>query len=135
MAESAMPQVSGGFGDRPDFEWPEGEAPQGLVVKTLVEGDGPMVRAGSQIECDYHGVIWGGKLFDSSYDRGTPATFGIGVGQVIARWDRGIVGKNVGSRLLLAIPPALGYGRRGIPQAGIGGDDVLVFVVDIRKQF
>lgn len=135
MAEKNMPAVSGGFGEKPELSWPEGEAPSGLVVETLSEGTGPMIRPGSQIEVDYHGEIWGGKVFDSSFDRGQPAVFAIGVGQVIAGWDRAIVGKNVGSRLLLSIPPAMGYGKRGIPQAGIGGDDTLVFVVDIRRQF
>ena len=53
------------------------------------------------------------------------------VGMVIGGWDRGLVGQRVGSRVLLSIPPDLGYGQRGVPQAGIKGGDTLVFVVDI----
>jgi len=50
---------------------------------------------------------------------------------VIGGWDDGLVGKAIGSRVLLSIPPEHGYGPRGVPQAGIGGQDTLVFVVDI----
>ncbi len=55
----------------------------------------------------------------------------VGVGAVIGGWDKGLVGQNVGSRVLLSIPPEHGYGQRGVPQAGIAGTDTLVFVVDI----
>jgi peptidylprolyl isomerase len=53
------------------------------------------------------------------------------VGQVIPGWDKGLVGQTVGSRVLLVIPPADGYGSAGSPQANIKGTDTLVFVVDI----
>ena len=52
-------------------------------------------------------------------------------GQVIKGWDQTVPGHNVGSRLVVSIPPEYGYGSRGIPQAGIGGEDTLVFVIDI----
>ena len=42
-----------------------------------------------------------------------------------------VPGHNVGSRLVVSIPPSYGYGSQGVPQAGIGGDDTLVFVIDI----
>ena len=63
--------------------------------------------------------------------RGAPAQFPIGAGQVIAGWDQGLVGKTVGSQLLMVIPPDQGYGAAGNAQAGIKGTDTLVFVVDI----
>jgi peptidylprolyl isomerase len=50
---------------------------------------------------------------------------------VISGWDQGLIGKTVGSRLLLSIPPEKGYGKNGNPRAGIKGTDTLVFVVDI----
>lgn len=50
---------------------------------------------------------------------------------MIKGWDQALVGKNVGSRVVLAIPPALGYGEEGNKQAGIKGTDTLYFVVDI----
>ena len=98
----------------------------------LTEGDGPIVRRGDTVTVNYHGVVWGKDTpFDSSFDRHQPATFGIGVGQVIKGWDQTVPGHNVGSRLVVSIPPEYGYGSRGIPQAGIGGEDTLVFVIDI----
>ncbi|MDF7663991.1 FKBP-type peptidyl-prolyl cis-trans isomerase [Bifidobacterium sp. ESL0763] len=127
-----MPEVNAEFGASPKIDFPAGPAPAGLKSVELVEGDGPMVRAGDTISVNYHGVVWGKDTpFDSSFDRGQPASFGIGVGQVIQGWDRTVPGHNVGSRLVVSIPPEYGYGRRGMPQAGIGGDDTLVFVIDI----
>ncbi|KFI68722.1 FKBP-type peptidyl-prolyl cis-trans isomerase [Bifidobacterium magnum] len=127
-----MPVVEATFGAAPTFEFPEGEAPKGLKVVELVEGDGPVVRRGDQVTVNYEGIVWGGdKPFDSSFARHQPATFGIGVGQVIRGWDQTVPGHNVGSRLLVSIPPEYGYGRNGMPAAGIGGDDTLVFVIDI----
>jgi peptidylprolyl isomerase len=76
--------------------------------------------------------VWNsGKQFDSSWDRGQPAQFAIGTGNVIAGWDTGLVGQTVGSQVLLVVPPDQGYGKDGNPQAGIKGTDTLVFVVDL----
>ncbi|MDF7641433.1 FKBP-type peptidyl-prolyl cis-trans isomerase [Bifidobacterium sp. ESL0784] len=127
-----MPEVNAEFGAKPVIEFPDTPAPDGLKAVELVEGNGPMVRSGDNVTVNYHGVVWGkDEPFDSSFDRHQPASFGIGVGQVIKGWDRTVVGHNVGSRLVVSIPPEYGYGRQGMPQAGIGGDDTLVFVVDI----
>jgi peptidylprolyl isomerase len=80
----------------------------------------------------YTGVIWRTKkVFDSSWTRKQPYTTPIGVGQVIKGWDTGLVGQTVGSRVLLVVPPADGYGSAGSSAAGIKGTDTLVFVVDI----
>lgn len=132
MTDAQMPKVNAQFGAQPTIEFPQEEAPQGLRSEELVSGDGPLVRAGDTVTVNYHGVVWGKKEpFDSSFDRHQPASFAIGVGQVIQGWDRTVVGHNVGSRLVVSIPPEYGYGSRGIPQAGIGGGDTLVFVIDI----
>lgn len=128
---TTLPTASGGFGDKPVLEFPASAAPEGLGVEVLVQGDGDTVQAGDDLEVNYLGQIWGGSIFDNSYDRRSSITFGIGVGQVIGGWDEGLVGQQVGSRVLLSIPPHLGYGDRGMPQAGIGGTDTLVFVVDV----
>ena len=97
-----------------------------------VVGDGPEVAEGDLLVVDYLGQVYGGKKpFDDSYSRGEPVGFGIGVGQVIQGWDRALVGQTVGSRVVLAIPPRLGYGEQGSPQAGIEGTDTLYFVVDV----
>jgi peptidylprolyl isomerase len=127
-----MPQVNAEFGSAPVVVFPAPEPPAGLKVDEIVEGEGPMVRRGDTVTVNYHGVVWGGdEPFDSSFDRHQPASFGIGVGQVIQGWDRTVPGHNIGSRLVVSIPPEYGYGSRGMPQAGIGGTDTLVFVIDI----
>lgn len=126
-----LPTASGSFGDAPEITYPTEEAPHGLHVVVLEEGDGPVVQAGREIDVNYHGEIWNGGVFDSSYYRGESISFPIGVGTVIKGWDEALVGKTVGSRVLVSIPPEKGYGARGVPQAGIGGTDTLVFVVDI----
>jgi peptidylprolyl isomerase len=83
---------------------------------------------------DYTGVLWdSGEEFDSSWSRGEPAAFGIGVEAVIPGWDSGLVGQRVGGRVLLVIPPDLGYGDEGSGE--IPGGATLVFVVDIRDTF
>jgi FKBP-type peptidyl-prolyl cis-trans isomerase len=107
-------------------------APKTLQVKTLIKGTGAVVKAGQDIAVQYTGVIWRtGKVFDSSWARNEPFTTVIGEGQVIKGWDTGLVGQTVGSRVLLVIPPADGYGSSGQSSAGIKGTDTLVFVVDI----
>ncbi|MGO1591849.1 MAG: FKBP-type peptidyl-prolyl cis-trans isomerase [Ancrocorticia sp.] len=126
-----LPTVTGSFGQTPELTFPDSPAPKGLHIKVLEKGTGPTVTTGRELQANYHGQIWGGGVFDSSFQRGTPATFPIGVGAVIQGWDQGIVGKNVGSRLLISIPPEKGYGAAGQPAAGIGGTDTLVFVVDL----
>lgn len=75
--------------------------------------------------------MWNGEVFDNSYDRGTTISFPIGVGMVIAGWEKTLVGQQIGTRLLVSIPSDLGYGDQGVPQAGIRGGDTLVFVVDV----
>lgn len=126
-----LPEASGTFGDKPVLTFPETPAPAELEVKVLEQGSGDEVQAGDTLTANYFGQVWGGSMFDNSYDRGSSIDFPIGVGAVIGGWDQGLVGKLVGSRVLLSIPPHHGYGQRGVPQAGIGGDDTLVFVVDI----
>jgi peptidylprolyl isomerase len=83
----------------------------------------------------YVGKIWGtDKEFDSSWNRGAPVMFQIGTGKVIKGWDQGLVGVPVGSRVLLVIPPKLGYGEQGQGDV-IKGTDTLVFVVDVIASY
>jgi peptidylprolyl isomerase len=130
--KAGLPTVVVDGKGKPTITVPAGKAPTELVTQPLVKGTGPAVKAGQTITVHYTGVVWpGGKLFDSSFTRGQPVGFPIGVGQVVKGWDQGLVGQTVGSRVLLVIPPALGYGKEGQPAAGIKGTDTLVFVVDI----
>ena len=114
------------------FDFSTAHRPSGkLIATTLVKGDGAKVKSGQTLTVDYLGQVYDAdKPFDESYSK-EPAEFPIGVGQVIAGWDERLVGRTVGSRVILEIPPAKGYGEQGNEQAGIKGTDTLFFVVDI----
>ena len=104
---------------------------ENLLDTTLVKGDGPVVEKGQTIAVDYLGQVYDAKKpFDESYAK-QPTSFPIGTGAVVKGWDQGLVGQTVGTRVILSIPPALGYGEEGNEQAGIKGTDTLYFVVDI----
>jgi peptidylprolyl isomerase len=132
-----LPTVALDSTGKPAVTVPAGvPASSSLVVQPLIKGDGAVVESGQTVVVHYTGIVYGtGKQFDSSWDRGEPANFTIGQGQVIPGWDKGIVGQTVGSQVLLVIPPADGYGTNGNSQAGISGTDTLVFVVDILDAY
>ncbi len=103
-----------------------------LGVADMVVGDGAEVKAGDTLTVDYCGVGLGGKaLFDSSYTRGTPATFPLD--GVIAGWQQGMLGMKVGGTRLLVIPGELAYGSTPPDGAGIEPDETLVFVVNLQS--
>jgi peptidylprolyl isomerase len=130
-AAGALPTVSGAFGKEATIALPS-PTPTGFSATVLTAGTGRAVAKGDLLIAHYLGETWrDGRIFDQSYDRGEPATFPIGVGQVVPGWDEGLVGKTVGSRVLLVLPPDKGYGSEGNVAAGITGKDTLVFVVDI----
>jgi peptidylprolyl isomerase len=113
----------------PTITVPDTDPPAELVAQPLIEGEGAEVETGQTITVHYTGVLWDtGEVFDSSWEGGSPASFPIGTGGVIPGWDKGLVGRTVGSQVLLVIPPADGYpeGSGSIPPGA-----TLVFVVDI----
>ncbi len=129
-----LPTVTAAAGSAPTIKMPGGKPPASLTTQTLIKGTGPTVADGDTVVVQYVGAIWrNGYQFDSSWKRSQPFGFTIGASpsQVILGWDRGLAGQTVGSRVMLVIPPADGYGKSGSPQAHIKGTDTLVFVVDI----
>jgi peptidylprolyl isomerase len=129
-----LPTVSAKAGTAPTLSFPSVSPPGALVTKTLVKGKGPAVAKGEYVIAQYTGYIWRTKkVFGSSWSSGSPFGFIIGASpeQVIPGWDKGLAGQTVGSRVMLSVPPAQGYGSAGASQAGIKGNDTLVFVVDI----
>jgi FKBP-type peptidyl-prolyl cis-trans isomerase len=129
----ALPTViAGAAGKTPTITIPNTAAPKTLEVKDLIKGTGAKVTKGQFIVVQYTGMNWRTKkVFDSSWSRSEPWGTPIGEGQVISGWDKGLVGQTVGSRVLLVIPPADGYGKTGSSAAGIKATDDLVFVIDI----
>lgn len=130
-----LPKVSGPFGSLATITFPNGSPSSTLQVKVLKEGTGPVVHKGDLLVANYVGQIWQGKVFDSSFSRHQLSAFPIGVHRVILGWDDALVGVHWGTRLLMVVPPAYGYGARGQPQAGIKPSDTLVFVVDVVASF
>jgi peptidylprolyl isomerase len=103
-----------------------------LQKAVLFEGDGPVVEKGNAIVVKYLGQVYGGKKpFDENFSTGTPTSFAIGNGAVIKGWDQTLVGSTVGTRMVVAVPPDLGYGEKGNPDAGIKRTDTLYFVIDV----
>ena len=98
-------------------------------VHTLQAGDGPVVPATARVSVCYQGVNGrDGSVFDSSYERGTPASFSL-LG-VIPGFQKAITGQKVGSTVAVAATPADGY-PEGQPSAGIRPGDSLIFVLKI----
>lgn len=103
--------------------------PAETVAQELIKGDGDVVESGQTITVHYTGILWEtGEQFDSSWGA-APVSFPIGTGGVIAGWDTGLVGRTVGSQVLLVIPPADGYAEQG--SGPVPPNATLVFVVDI----
>lgn len=101
----------------------------GLQYKVLKEGKGKTPTAADQVRVHYKGTLIDGTQFDSSYDRGQPATFG--VSDVIRGWTEGLQLMKVGSKYQLVIPANLGYGARQAPGGAIPANSTLVFEVEL----
>lgn len=116
---------------KPAVTIPDATPPDDLQIEDLVVGDGDEAVAGHQVSVHYVGVSWStGRQFDASWDRGQRFDFGLGAGQVIEGWDRGVQGMKIGGRRRLTIPPNLGYGAQGAGGV-IAPNETLVFVVDL----
>lgn len=128
-ADGALPTVEMKDG-KPVFTIPKGkDAPAGLAVDVVKEGTGKVAAADSQVVADYAGVRWeDGKSFDSSYDRGEPAPFGLN--QVIKGWTQGLTGLKAGTQVILTIPSDLAYGDDAASGRPTGP---LVFFVDLKE--
>ncbi|WP_411144178.1 FKBP-type peptidyl-prolyl cis-trans isomerase [Streptomyces sp. x-80] len=118
--------------DKPEIDFPEGQAPTELEIVDVWEGDGPVAQAGATVAVHYVGVAFStGEEFDASWNRGTPLQFQLGAGQVISGWDQGVQGMKVGGRRRLTIPPHLAYGDRGAGGGRIAPGETLIFVCDL----
>lgn len=128
-----MPTVVGPQGQQPEISFDTPLSVTDTQVEVIDEGDGEIVPPNATVLVQYHGVNGkNGKVFDSSYQRGAPVEFPLN--GVIAGFRLGISDQKVGSRVLISVAPQDGYGPQGgIPQAGIGREDTLLFVVEILK--
>lgn len=99
----------------------------GLYYRDITVGNGATAIAGHTIAVHYTGALANGTIFDANGTNATPFSFVLGQGQVIAGWDEGVVGMQVGGSRQLILPPALGYGASG--SGPIPGNAILVFTV------
>ena len=102
----------------------------GLQYEVLTEGTGKSPKATDKVRCHYEGRLTDGSVFDSSYQRGEPADFGLN--QVIAGWTEGVQVMKDGAKYRFHIPYLLGYGERGAG-ASIPPYATLVFDVELIK--
>ena len=102
----------------------------GLQYEILSEGTGATPKASDSVKVHYHGTLIDGKVFDSSVNRGEPATFG--VTQVISGWVEALQLMPVGSKWKLYIPSELAYGAQGAGQA-IAPHTALIFEVELLE--
>jgi peptidylprolyl isomerase len=113
-----------------DFSKAPKKAPTKLEVIPLVKGTGPAAKSGHLVTFNYYGAVYGAKkAFDSSFSRGAPVPFGVGVNGLIPAWDKVIPGLKQGSRVLIIAPPKYAYGSR--KQQNIPANSTLTFVVDV----
>lgn len=106
------------------------ETASGLKYKIIKEGTGKLPEISKNVSVHYIGTLTDGTEFDNSVKRGQPISFPLGMGRVIKGWDEGIALLKVGSKAILCIPPALGYGSRGAPPV-IPPDATLFFEVEL----
>ena len=101
-----------------------------MRYQIIEKGSGVQAQKGKKVSVHYEGSLANGQVFDSSYKRKEPIEFVVGVGQVIAGWDEGILLLQVGDKARFVIPSDLGYGS-----AGAGGvippNAILVFDVQL----
>lgn len=102
--------------------------PSGLQYEVLSEGSGAKPKATDKVKCHYHGTLINGTIFDSSVQRGQPATFPLNM--VIKGWTEALQLMSVGSKYQLFLHPSLAYGER---QTGslIGPNSTLIFDVEL----
>lgn len=100
----------------------------GLATQDITVGSGAGAETGDTVSVNYTGQLEDGTVFDTSVGR-APFSFTLGAGSVIAGWEQGIVGMQVGGKRLLVIPASLGYGAAGY--GPIPGNATLVFEVEL----
>lgn len=112
---------------KPEIDAPEGPAPDDLVVRDLIVGDGAEAKPGDTVTVHYVGVEYtSGEEFDSSWNRGESIQFPLR--GLIQGWQDGIPGMKVGGRRELVIPPRLAYGPAG---GHFLGGKTLIFIIDL----
>ncbi|MDO0928505.1 FKBP-type peptidyl-prolyl cis-trans isomerase [Streptomyces sp. TG1A-8] len=131
---AALPAVGTNTdGAAPKIKVPKADPPRKLVSAYVLEGDGAEVKADQTILCQFEGVVWdSGRTFQQTYGSGRLSQFSLQqMEQVVKGLSQGVTGKKVGSRVLVVVPPDLGYGDTPPSGGAIKKGSTLVFSVDI----
>jgi FKBP-type peptidyl-prolyl cis-trans isomerase len=104
----------------------------GLQYVVHEQGKGGPIEKGKPVKAHYYGCLSDGKLFDTSFERGEPLEFPVGVGQMIPGFDEGAQLLNHGGKATLFIPYALGYGEEGTPNGPIPPKADLIFYIELE---
>ncbi|MEU6283523.1 FKBP-type peptidyl-prolyl cis-trans isomerase [Streptomyces sp. NPDC047028] len=132
--DPALPKVGTNTdGQVPKVTVPKTDPPKKLVSVYVLEGDGPKVTADQTVLCQFQGLVWdGGKTFQRTYGSGRLSQFAVQqMEQVVKGLAQGLTGKKVGSRVLIVVPPDLGYGDNPPSGGAVKKGSTLVFTVDI----
>ncbi|WP_084316860.1 FKBP-type peptidyl-prolyl cis-trans isomerase [Actinospica robiniae] len=130
-SDESLPKVTGAYLSDPAISMPTGTPPTGLVIRTLIQGTGPVVDSADLALVYVEGKVWAGdrEVFDS-YTNRQPQSVPLATGGVMPAWKQ-LAGERVGSRVMMVVPPADGFGKNGYSQLNIAGGDTLVFVFDV----
>lgn len=134
QTDPALPKVATNTdGNQPKVTLPKSDPPKKLVSNYIIEGDGEEVTGKQAVLCQFQGLEWqGGRTFQKTYGSGRLSQFSVEqMEQVVKGLAQGITGKKVGSRVLVVVPPDLGYGDNPPSGSGIRKGATLVFTVDI----
>lgn len=134
QSDAALPKVATNTdGNVPTVTVPKTAPPKKLVSAYVLEGDGPELRADQAVLCQFQGLVWdGGKTFQRTYGSGRLAEFSLEqMQQAVKGLAQGLTGKKVGSRVLVVVPPELGYGNTPPSGGVVKKGATLVFTVDI----
>jgi len=126
VAEGELIQATAFLEDQAGVEGAE-RTESGIVIQEIIAGTGASPTAEDTVQVHYHGTLRDGTVFDSSVDRGEPATFPLD--GVIPCWTEGLQHISVGGTSRLVCPPNLAYGPQGPP--GIPGNAALMFEVEL----
>jgi peptidylprolyl isomerase len=129
--DAALPVVTFDAAAAPILKPPGGDPGGELVAAELIEGTGAKVADGQTLAVKYCGWLWDGTAVSAVW--GDDPAVVVSLNDVISGWRKAIVGRPVGSRILMVIPPAHGFGGAG--QDGIPPDSTLIFVVDVLAAY
>ncbi|MEU2715282.1 FKBP-type peptidyl-prolyl cis-trans isomerase [Streptomyces sp. NPDC007205] len=134
QTDAALPKVATNTdGNVPKVTVPKTDPPKKLVSTYVLEGDGPELKADQAVLCQFQGLVWdSGKTFQRTYGSGRLAQFAVEqLQQAVKGLAQGLTGKKAGSRVLVVVPPELGYGNTPPSGGVVKKGATLVFTVDI----